>query len=236
MAVALLSSLLPSCPVGADDGPITVRGDNRRSVDIRVRDGGRKTQRPAPPRATDAPEECLVPNASLNALCLAGSGGSGVPALAEEARSRLTLPLPAPALRPLVHFADGTRGGLRGVPVWLWTDPGPWRTPLTRTVRAGTLSATVAAAPVRITWHPGDGAGVVCRNPGTPLTDPADGPGGSPDCGHTYRHTGGYRMTIAITWAVTWAGSDGSGGTLAPLVVTASFGYPVRDSRAQLVS
>ncbi|TQS43278.1 hypothetical protein FL583_20800 [Cryptosporangium phraense] len=175
----------------------------------------------------------------MNALCLAAPGGenlgTGVTRLAAEARSRLALPLPAPTLRPLVRFPDARPGGLTGVPVWLWTDPAPWRTPLTRTVRAGTLRATVTAAPVRLTWRPGDGTRIVCRTPGAPLSDPAEGPAGSPDCGHTYRVPGAYRPTIAITWAVIWSGSDGSSGALAPLIVTSTTTYPVRNARPELV-
>ncbi|GAA3386445.1 hypothetical protein GCM10020369_23760 [Cryptosporangium minutisporangium] len=232
-------------------------GDNRRSVDITVRDDGRSATRPSRPRAptaADAPEAwdeaCIVPNASTSLLCNVGSGSApgtapdDVVALAVEARSRLTIPLPRPTVRPLVRFADGTTGGLTGAPAWLWTDPAHWQpsgTPLTREVRAGAVTAVVSAAPVRLTWRPGDGSRVVCRTPGTPLEDPRRGPAGSPDCGHTYRRTsadrpgGEYRASVAITWAVTWAGSDGSGGALAPLVVTTTLAYPVREGRAQLV-
>ena len=215
-------------------------------MDIRVRDDGRSAPRPPrAPAAADAPEAwdeaCLVPNASINVLCLPGTGGvdAGVLALASEARSRLTIPLPAPTLRPLVRFGGGEPGGLTGVPIWLWTDPAHWTPggrPLTRAVRAGAVRAVVAAAPVRIVWRPGDGSRVVCRTAGTPLTDAAQGPAGSPDCGHTYRRSGQYRVSVAITWAVTWAGSDGSSGALAPLVVTAAFGYPVRSGHGELVS
>ena len=245
-------------PTWGADGPVTVTGDNRRSVDIRVRDDGRGAARPSVPRrpaAGDAPEAwdgCHERNTEDGVLCLAAGGGTGpsaqptgVTALAVEARSRLTIPLPAPSLRPLVRFPDGWSGGLTGTPTWLWTDPAHWSpagAPLVREARAGTVSAVVSAAPVRVVWRPGDGAVVVCRTAGTPLVDPRLGPAGSPDCGHTYRRTsaaqpgGRYRVTVGVTWAVTWAGSDGSGGALAPLVVTTTLTYPVREGRAQLVS
>ncbi|EXG79591.1 hypothetical protein [Cryptosporangium arvum] len=252
-----VGSWVPAVPARGDDGPVTVTGDNRRSVDIRVRDegpGAAGRTEPRRPTATDAPEAwdaCHERNSAYGTACLAAAGGVPSPAgdspptLALEARSRLTLPLPTPTLSPRVRFDDGTIGGLTGTPTWLWTDPAHWApngTPLLRSASAGQVSATVSAAPVRLVWHPGDGTTVLCRTPGTPLTDPHRGAAGSPDCGHTYRRTSAaqphahYRVTIGVTWAVTWSGSDGSSGTLAPLVVTSTFDYPVREGRAQLVS
>ncbi|SHM94905.1 hypothetical protein [Cryptosporangium aurantiacum] len=249
VAVAIV---LAATPAQGGDDPVTVTGDNRRSVDITVRDDRHGRTRPRPPTAADAPEAwddaCTVPNASANLLCNVGTGSApggppdDVVALAVEARSRLTIPLPTPSLRPLVRFADGASGGLTGTPTWLWINSAHWRTPLSREVRAGAVIAVVSAAPVRVTWWPGDGSRVTCRTSGTPLTDATHGPTGSPDCGHTYRRTsvdqpgGGYRTRVGVTWAVTWAGSDGSGGALAPLVVTAEVSYPVRDGRAELVA
>ncbi|MFG1920777.1 hypothetical protein [Cryptosporangium sp. NPDC048952] len=236
---------------------MTVTGDNRRSVDVRVRDDGRGSVPPSKPRrptAADAPEAwdaCHERNSAYGATCLGAAGGgptqrgNTVTALAVEARSRLTIPLPTPSLRPLISFDDGRTGGLTNTPTWLWTDPAHWPptgTPLLRRATAGTVSAVVSAAPVRMVWHPGDGTTVVCRTAGTPLEDPRLGATGSPDCGHTYRRTSGtqpaaqYRVTVGVTWAVTWAGSDGSSGVLAPLVVTTTLNYTVREGRAQLVS
>jgi len=258
LVAALVVGLAPAGPARAADGPVTVTGDNRRSVDITVRADGHtagRAARPRRPAPTDAPEQwddaCHVSNAAAGSiLCLAGAGGvpptapGTVAALAVEARSRLTLPLPAPFLRPLVRFADGGSGGLTGTPTWLWIDPAHWSptgAPLVREARAGALSAVVSAAPVRMVWRTGDGATVTCRTAGTPLVDARRGPAGSPDCGHTYRRTsaaqpgGRYRMTIGVVWAVTWAGSDGSRGALAPLVVTTARAYTVREGRAQLV-
>lgn len=240
--------------------PISVDRDSTGEVDIRVRDQRRSTTAPKPaapaqPEADDAPKEfdetCVVPNASLSLLCLAGSGGNprsaGPPTVltvALEARSLLAIPPPVPTLRPLIQFQDGGRGGVTGAPIWLWTDPRHWSPqgrPLTRRVQAGSVWAVVNAAPVRVVWRPGDGATVTCLGPGTPLTDPARGLDGSPDCGHTYRRTstrqpgGRFATTVSVVWAVTWVGSDGSDGALAPLAVTVAVPYTVRQGRAQLV-
>lgn len=165
--------------------------------------------------------------------------------MALEARDRLVLPIPTPTVRPLIHFEGGRTGGVTGAPSWLWTDPSHWSPrgePLTRRVQAGPVWATVSAAAVRMVWRPGDGSTVTCLTAGTPLTDPNQGMNGSPDCGYTYRRTsatqpgGVYRVQVSITWAVTWVGSDGTHGALAPLTVTTTFPYTVRQVRAQLVS
>ncbi len=201
------------------------------------------------PTAEDAPAsaECPVRD-PISGQCLfaAGSvgGGAATPVgLALEARGRLTVPVPVPQMRPMIKFKDGTSGGLTGMPMWLWTDPARWAPapPMTLRVQAGPVWAAVAAAPVRQTWEFGDGGTLTCLTPGTPLTNPARGLDGSPDCGHKYRKSskdgrrGAFTVTVRVIWAVTWTGSDGNGGTLAPLVVEASVPYIVRQARAELV-
>jgi hypothetical protein len=262
-AVAILA-FLPSDPSHGPSpgGPVTVSGDTIGKVDIRVRSDSTSSRRGAPPKqpvAADAPQgfeqPCGVPEGSPERYvptCLAGTGGAprpaaggGVVTVALEARDQLVLPVPAPRLRPLLKLGGGRAGGVTGAPIWLWTDSTHWSpggTPLTRRAQAGSVWAMVSAAAVRMVWLPGDGSAVTCLTPGTPLTDPARGTRGSPDCGHTYRRTsaaqagGRYRVTVSVTWAVTWVGSDGTHGALAPLVVRAVFGYTVRQARAELVS
>jgi hypothetical protein len=242
--VAVLLALVPAGPPDPGE-PYSVSGDTIGKVDIRVRSDDSSSvqgELPRRPSAKDAPEQldepCAVPTHSPQRYvpeCLAGMGGAppatSVIQVALEARGELVLPLPTPTLRPLV--------GLTGVPIWFWTSSAHWSpggAPLTRRVQAGAVWATVSAAAVRLVWLPGEDAKVVCRTPGTPLTSPAEGAEGSPDCGYTYRRAARYQTTVRITWAVTWLGSDGSRGALAPLVVSATFPYVVRAARGELVS
>lgn len=159
--------------------------------------------------------------------------------LAVHVVNLLPLPRPSPEIRPLLRFADGTTGGLTGAPLWLWQRS--WPTLRQRT-EAGGMWAEVTAEPLTQTWYFGDGSDpVVCLGPGTPLTDPERGLDGSPDCGYRYRVSsrdqpgGRYTLRVVVTWQVTWTGSGNTGGVLAPLELSHSQPYPVRQARAQLV-
>jgi hypothetical protein len=103
------------------------------------------------------------------------------------------------------------------VPTWLWVD-GTWWRPYEATARAGRVTSTVTARPVRTSWSLGDGATVTCAGPGRPwqpgLAESAS------DCVHTYtvssagRPGGVFDLRATVTLAVSWSSNTGQGGTL----------------------
>jgi enoyl reductase len=89
------------------------------------------------------------------------------------------------------------------------------------------LSATVTATRGGLQLSPGTGdgsryephpAGGICADPGKPYTGAAQ----TPPCGVTCQQSSAdlpnrfYTLTASFTGTVTWAGSDGTGGTMAP--------------------
>jgi hypothetical protein len=117
------------------------------------------------------------------------------------------------------------RLGLVGLPVWMWTTPGPTTFgPQTLTGTAGGITITATARVERIVWSMGDGTSVTCRTPGTPYRE-AFGDRMSPDCGHRYSRTSvgkpgnAYPITATSYWAVDWTGGGASGQI--PLTLTA---------------
>ncbi|WP_163506402.1 hypothetical protein [Fodinicola acaciae] len=158
-------------------------------------------------------------------------------ALAEQIANRLPIPRPDLEIRPFTTYADGTRGGLTGAPMWLWIGK-TWK-PLTQHTALADIWVDVVATPTSSTWSFGDGGKLTCKGRGTPLTDPAQGLRGSPDCGHIYRTTSGktaFTITATVTWTITWTGSGNTGGVLPPLYLTTSVPYTVKQARSQLVS
>jgi hypothetical protein len=90
----------------------------------------------------------------------------------------------------IVPEPGADRMGLIGLPTWMWVnqpDAHTWG-PITRSVSAGGVTATVTARVDRVVWDMGDGATVTCATPGTPYEDHY-GNTDSPDCGHRYTRT-----------------------------------------------
>ncbi len=109
------------------------------------------------------------------------------------------------------------RVGLVGLPVWMWTTPGPTTFgPQTLTGTAGGITITATARVERIVWSMGDGTSVTCTTPGTPYQE-SYGDQMSPDCGHRYSRTSvgkpgnAYPITATSYWAVNWTGGGASG-------------------------
>ncbi len=145
----------------------------------------------------------------------------------DEARRRLDLPLPQPALNP-------PTAQLVGVPTWLWVD-GPW-VPVSATAAVGAVTATVTATPVDVVWDTGDGTTTTC-DAGTPY-DPTRPPAGQRSrCTHVFTRTsagrpgGTYAVTATVTYEVTWSASSGGAGALGTL--TRSTTIPVTVTEAQ---
>lgn len=112
------------------------------------------------------------------------------------------------------------RIGAVGLPVYMWTTPGPATFgPQVLTGSAGGVTITATANVDKIVWDMGDGTRVTCRTPGTPYTA-ARGFTMSPDCGHKYTQTSAdqadnrYPITATSHWVVNWTGPGGSSGQI----------------------
>ncbi|MFJ5811115.1 ATP/GTP-binding protein [Streptomyces sp. NPDC093093] len=141
-------------------------------------------------------------------------GGVDVQALAQQAVEKLLLEGPDIGIVPR---PDGT--GLVGMPVWIWSNPGPSRTgPTSASASAGAVTVTATARVRTIVWSMGDGATIPCAGPGTPY-EPTFGKDPSPTCGHMYTRTsaqapgGRYPVTATSTWDIQREGA-GQSGTL----------------------
>ncbi len=105
----------------------------------------------------------------------------------------------------------GSRGGLVGLPVWLWTQVGrtTWG-PNSATASVPGLSVIATSKASKIVWDLGDRHLVSCDNPGVPYTA-AYGKQSSPKCGYSYSTPGTYRVTGTTYWHVTWVGGGQQG-------------------------
>jgi len=145
----------------------------------------------------------------------------------DEARRRLDLPLPEPAVNP-----PGAQ--LVGVATWLWVD-GPWA-PRSATASVGAVAATVTARPDHVVWDLGDGTTLTC-DAGTPY-DTSRGPHEQEsDCTHVFTRSsaalpdGTYAVTVTISYDVAWSATTGGGGSLGALERSTTM--PVRVGEAQ---
>ena len=146
----------------------------------------------------------------------------------DEARRRLDLPLPRPALNP-------PAAQLVGVPTWLWIE-GSWA-PSSATASVAAVSATVTATPTSVVWDTGDGATVTC-DAGTPY-DPARPPAEQhSSCTHTFTRSsaplpgGTYAVTATVSYEVTWTASTGGGGALGTLGRSTTMSVRVLEAQA----
>ena len=146
----------------------------------------------------------------------------------DEARRRLDLPLPEPALNP-----PGAQ--LVGVATWLWVD-GPWQA-LEATASVGAVSSTVTARPVEAVWSMGDGTTLTC-GAGTPYDPTRDARDQDSGCTHVFsrsssgRPGGSYPVTVTVTYEVGWSASTGVGGTLGTLTRSTSAAVVVQQAQA----
>ncbi len=150
--------------------------------------------------------------------------------LAQQARRSVTIADPQMATSPQADRRLYTR-----VPTWLWVDPGWWRT-YSATARAGIVSSTVVARPVRASWTMGDGGQAVCNGPGTQWRRGLSE--NQSTCSYTYRNasagqgSGKFIMTVEIEFEVSWTSSLGRGGGLARITRSASKAVEVGEIQA----
>lgn len=128
----------------------------------------------------------------------------------DEARTRLTPPLPVPNVSPGEAVVK--------LPTWLWVDDVTWQ-PVSASASQGAVSVRVEARPVSVTWELVEGT-KVCTGPGIPWseeaaaayeTQPADSRGqGNPACTFTFQHSstvapdGVYHASVTVTWEFAW--------------------------------
>lgn len=145
--------------------------------------------------------------------------------LATSAVSLLRLPLPAIRVNPAPPAPQ-----LVFLPTWLWLDSSSWGS-RSATASVPGLSVTATAKPAMLVFTTSDGASVSCPGPGTAWTAGNDPNAVSPDCGHTFTHTGSATLTATVTWQISWVGG-GRSGTVPDLTTTATLTLNVTDSQA----
>ncbi|SDG04189.1 hypothetical protein SAMN05660662_0108 [Blastococcus aurantiacus] len=120
---------------------------------------------------------------------------------------------------PLLRTAppQGSRSGLVGLPVWMWTDRAENVSgPITRSASEGPVAVAATGVVSSIAWNMGDGTTVTCGL-GTPY--PTGAETASPDCGHVYDRAsanhipggGAWPINATTTWTVTWSGGGRAG-------------------------
>jgi len=134
-----------------------------------------------------------------------------------QARDELRVPGLAPDTAP----PPGS-DGLVGLPEWFWIPATSWH-PLTVTVTAGPVWATVTATPSGLSFDPGTGAApVTCQGPGFAYNPALPAADQHTDCSYTYvqpstgRPGNAYSASVSVVWQIVWTGSGGAGGVLAP--------------------
>lgn len=166
--------------------------------------------------------------------------------LARQAVGRLPLPVPEAHHNP--DSSAGRPQTIVGVPTWLWVSPASFR-PMTQTVSAGGVSATVTATPVSTAWTTGspDAPNVTCQGGGTPYAPSTASTGQDSDCTTTYRRSSAampqtgpapndrfFTASVTTIWQVSWTGTGGLTGTLPNLRRSSTF--PIAVAEVQVLN
>ena len=152
-----------------------------------------------------------------------------LPALVDEARSRLVFPPMSPKFSPAAPWT------FVNYPTALWLD-GDTTAPQTATAEAPGVRVTVTATPEEVRWDTGDGDTVICHGPGR-APDPST-PSDHGDCSHVWswpsagRPDGAYVVTATVFWHATWTVEGAPGGGDLGLVPQRS--QPVRIPVAEI--
>jgi hypothetical protein len=187
-----------------------------------------------------------MPIDQLNTF-LAANGCPAVPAgaappptpaeLAQQAADSIELPDPGTGRYPAGTLRDGRPYTVVGAYTWYWTDASTWRS-FTATARAGGNFATVTAAPVTLSFTPGDGNGAVsCPGPGSVWRQGVNGPWDPSPSGCQYRYPHSsidqpnqqVTATYTLTWQLTWTGSGNTAGTLTTKTTAARSTFAVAE-------
>jgi hypothetical protein len=138
------------------------------------------------------------------------TGGVDPAVLAQEARDRTNIPLPAIGLNPPAGSDQ-----VVNLATWMWVRN--WIA-VSASASAGAVTATVTAQPVRVEWSMGNGDVVTCTGAGTPYDrsrSPADQ---HTSCSYEYRHSsasspsGAFTVRATAVWHVTWVATGVNAG------------------------
>jgi hypothetical protein len=133
-------------------------------------------------------------------------------ALAAEAVASIDIAPPAIGTSPSADERLYVR-----IPTWLWLDQSWWRT-YEATASAGSVTATVTARPVSISWMLGDGESLTCAGPGRAWQRGL--PETASDCRYVYRSSsagqpgGTFNIQATVMFEVSWSSNIGAGGAL----------------------
>ncbi|MGH2746384.1 MAG: PKD domain-containing protein [Actinomycetota bacterium] len=131
------------------------------------------------------------------------------------------------APRPNLALAPA-RIGLTGLDSYFWLDDPP--EPISATARAGPLTVTAEARPVRYIWDFGDGDDLVTGHAGLPWTRTRPG-----NVAHLYETRGGYELSVEVVWAARWRVNDGEWRPLGYFSNSDARPYRVRQIIAVLI-
>jgi hypothetical protein len=166
------------------------------------------------------------------------STATGTPQLTpEQLLIQALKELQVPALPPATAPPRGA-DALVGLPEWFWIPAASWH-PVTVTVTAGPIWATVTATPAGLSFNPGTGAGpVTCPGPGTAYDPAMPAADQRTDCSYTYSQPSAglagdaYSASVSVVWRVAWTGSFGAGGVLAS-ALSVPVSVPIRVAQAE---
>ncbi len=148
--------------------------------------------------------------------------------LLDEARRRITVPLPEPRLSP---------GGeqLVNLPTWLWLDQASWAQHEATAAVPG-LSVTVTAVPELTVWTMGDGSAVTCVGPGVSFDPNSSAAAQVSNCLHIYTRSSArqpdnaFEASVTVRWRLAWTVAGGAGGgDLGTIDRTTGFVVPVAE-------
>jgi hypothetical protein len=182
--------------------------------------------------------DCLGGNVGPGPQAVLVDTATGAPAVSpQQLLIRALGELQIPYLRPDMAPPVG-KDGLVGLPEWFWIPTASWH-PRSVTVSAGSVWATVTAAPVGLSFQPGAGVSPVsCAGPGTGYDPATPAAVQHTDCSYTYLQpsTGqpgnAYQASVTVTWRVSWTGSGGAGGLL-DAALPVSVDFPVRVAQGE---
>ena len=161
-----------------------------------------------------------------------------VVAVREEARARVTPPLPVPNVSPSEAVVQ--------LPTWLWIDEGSWE-PAAATETDGAVTVRVEARPSSVTWDLVENTHR-CEGPGIAWSQEAHDDYeaqaehvrgvGNPACTFTFVHSSSvepddvYSASVTVAWEFSWWLNGEPRGTFGTVERTADFDLRVGEVQA----